>query len=283
MGNARATRQSYASHARSLAAEWPDHGLDDITPDMVDAYFAGLVDRNMSKSLRAKRRTVLVMTYRRAIRAGLVKRDPTADIKPISQRQRRKKRPVTDEEFGWLVDETPAWLRPALYLSYDSGLRSGELCGLHWADVDLDGARAWIGPVMQDNGTIKNLPKNGQPEEVVLSPRTVELLRAYARRFPGNAGDLVIREPRAGGRMLVSPPRYRHLFYRSCRLASLDVPLPRPHDMRHGLGERLANAGVPIHVVQRMMRHNDVKSTQTYFPTVSLDDMRAAMATATAR
>lgn len=278
MGEARATRLSYMYQARGLAREWPTQTLDEITPDMVDAYFARLVDEQASRSKRAKRRTVLVETYRRAVRSELVRVNPTADVKPISQRSVRKKRPVSEDEFAWTVEETPAWLRPALYLAYDSGLRSGEVCGLPWGNVDLDGARVFVGPVMQDNGTIKPLPKNDEPAEVPLTPRTVEVLRAARQRFPGNDADLVIREPRVGGRQPIDPRRYRHLFHRACRMAGLALPLPRPHDLRHGLTGRLVASGANIHVVQRIMRHRNLASTSVYFPPVSMDEMRAAQA-----
>ena len=282
MGAAKATRQSYASMARTLAEEWPTADLDDLTADDVDGYFARLVAEGKSASLRAKRRTVITETYRRGMRAGLVKSDPTADVRPVNQRKRRKKRPVTEKEFGYIVKETPAWLRAGMYLAYDAGMRPGEICGLHWADVDLDKGIVWIGPVMENDGTIKPVPKNGEPEELPLTPRTVEALRDHAERFPGGPTDLVIREPRTDwgpnpdGRQPLWPPRYRDLFLRACRLASLDAPYPRAYDLRHGHAERLAEAGVPIHVLQRLMRHRDVKSTQQYFPEVSLADMRRA-------
>lgn len=278
LGASHNTRRNYASMGRALAAEWPTHALDEISPDMIDAYFARLLSENYSSSTRAKRRTVLTTTYRRAMRAGYIKVDPTAEVRPINQTTKRKQRPVTAEEFGWIVADTPAWLRPAMYLAYYSGLRSGELCGLQWAAVDLDQAVVYVGPVMLDDGSLKPVPKNERPAEVPMTPETVELLRAYRERFTGGPADLVFREPRVGGRQPVTPQRYRRLFHQCCRMASLPAPLPRPHDMRHGCAKRLKDRGAPPHIVQAVLRHENIGSTMVYFPRVEIDEMRAVMA-----
>lgn len=282
MGESPSTRRLYRSQARSLAGDFPTQTLDEITPDALYAYFAGLVDAGLSRSTRAKRKTLFLETYRRAVRSNLVTSDPTDGIQPIGHPESaRDKRPVSEEEFWWLVDETPAWLRPALYLAYDCGLRTGELCGLVWRNVDLDAGRVWVGPVMLDDGTIKPRPKNNTPMDVPLTPRTVDALRAYRERFPAAGDAPVFREPAAnGGWRRLHPQRYRALFRRACDNASVTRPHPRPHDLRHGCAGRLVKAGVSVYVVQRIMRHRDIASTQVYFPEVTMDEMRAAQASA---
>jgi integrase len=44
----------------------------------------------------------------------------------------------------------------------------------------------------------------------------------------------------------------------------LDMPLPTPHDVRHSYGSRLADGGLEIHDIMRLMGHLDLRSAQRY-------------------
>jgi integrase len=65
-------------------------------------------------------------------------------------------------------------------------------------------------------------------------------------------------------------------------LKKLDLPTYRAglHAFRHGLGTALANAGASPAVVQRTLRHTDIKTTMRFYVHVDTDVQRAALAQA---
>lgn len=284
-GNEWATRRNYRSHVRSLAKAWPTKHIDEIDGRAIRQYLATQQEKGRGPATRAARLTVLRGVFGQALREGLIERDPTLGIRQGKHRRTPRERIITEEQMLAVQAALPEWLRAAVLLSYDSGFRVGEICGLHWAAVDLDVGFATIGPVVQSNGQIKPYPKNGEALPVPLSARGVEALRAHRERFPGDRDELVFRQPRYRGRYPIPgqwttarPDHVKKIWHRGCAAAGLPTPpYPRWHDLRHGCARDLAQKGTAPHVMQRLMRHLSISSTQVYFPTVSAAEMRAAI------
>ena len=280
-----ATRKNYQSHARSLGKRWPDVYLDQLDTAMIREYLAELQDAGLSAATRQARITVLRGAFREAVREGLVERDPMTGVKWGKSRRRPVERSIDEETMLRVKDQCPEWLRAAVLLSYDSGLRVGEICGLQWWAVDLDAGFVTVKDVIRRDRGRKAYPKNGQILTIPLSTRTVEALREHAVNFPGAPTEEVFRRWQyAGNRALtdlplvpVHPERIKANWRRALTRAGVPAPQPRWHDLRHGCGHALARSGAPAHVVQAVMRHGSIVSTQVYMPTVSAQEMRQAM------
>ena len=72
-------------------------------------------------------------------------------------------------------------MHAAVYLSRDSGLRIGEVCGLPWYRLDLLHGRVTVSDVVLVDGTIRATPKGGAVYTVALTPAH----RGRAARPPG--------------------------------------------------------------------------------------------------
>jgi site-specific recombinase XerD len=59
--------------------------------------------------------------------------------------------------------------------------------------------------------------------------------------------------------------------------ADLDEPHPRIHDLRHSYASRLLGAGVPIHVVQRLLGHESIQTTVDTYSHLMPDALTQAM------
>ena len=164
--------------------------------------------------------------------------------------------------LSWSAQHEPRWF-PLWRLASHSGMRRGELIGLHWRELDLDAARVQISHtrVKGDVGVHKGTPKTDRGRRVVdLDPGTIEVLRAHRERQQDERGkfgasytdlDLVFCRPDGCG---LHPDVMSQAFKRQIR--NVDVTIIPPHGLRHTHGSLLLLAGVPLHVVSRRLGHS---------------------------
>lgn len=163
------------------------------------------------------------------------------------------------------------------------GLRRGEACGLHWADVDLPGQQLTIRWQITQHGWATSLepPKTESSEAVVaLDAATVEALTAHRtrqRRERLAAGPAWVQTglvfTTATGAAL-HPADVTDHFQRLARRAGL--PPVRLHDLRHGAATLALAAGVDMKVVQAMLRHSSITVTADTYTSVLPDLARNA-------
>jgi integrase len=163
------------------------------------------------------------------------------------------------------------------------GLRRGEACGLHWADVDLPGQQMTIRWQIVQHGwsTALERPKTDSSEAVVaLDTDTVDALTAHRtrqRRERLAAGPnwvhtgLVFTTPTGEA---LHPAGVTDHFHHLTRQAGL--PPIRLHDLRHGAATLALAAGVDMKVVQAMLRHSSITVTADTYTSVLPDLARNA-------
>jgi integrase len=195
----------------------------------------------------------------------------------------------------WTAEQTAELLRHAaldrlgalFHLVAYTGLRRGEVCGLRWADVDLEGGELTVCRQVVQLGwdTQVGVPKTeaGQ-RQVALGADTVAVLGAHRRRQAKerlahgswiDSGLVFTRED--GGPL--HPAEVTGLFGRMVRARAL--PPVRLHDLRHGTATHAMAAGVQAKVVAEMLGHSSVKVTlDTYTSVVAEVSHEAAEAVA---
>ena len=162
-------------------------------------------------------------------------------------------------------------LFPVVALALATGARRGEILGLQWGDVDLDGGTLAIERSVEETraGLRVKSPKTRRGRRNVSLPaETVAMLRAHRVKSleirlalgMGNitAETLVFSTPDGG---LLSPDNLSRDWRRLCRARKL--PLVRLHDLRHTHASMLIRAGIDILTVSRRLGHNK--------PSVTLD------------
>jgi len=192
----------------------------------------------------------------------------------------------TPAQTGAFLDHTHDAKDPlyALYhlIAY-RGLRRGEACGLHWADVDLPGKQITIRWQITQHGWATSLepPKTDDSEAVVaLDTATVTAFTAHRtrqRRERLAAGPkwvqtgLVFTTPTGEA---LHPADVTDHFHHLTRQAGL--PPVRLHDLRHGAATLALAAGVDMKVVQAMLRHSSITVTADTYTSVLPDLARNA-------
>ena len=138
--------------------------------------------------------------------------------------------------------------RAALSISYGAGLRASEVCMLKVCDIDSDRMLIHV-----EQG------KGRKDRKVMLSPGLLELLRAYWREARP-AGWLFPGKPRINP---ISPRQLSWAFLTAKRLAGLAGPSTL-HTLRHSFATHLLEANTDVRVIQVLLGHARVTTTQQY-------------------
>lgn len=262
--------------------------------------------RTIAPATMHRIRATLRAALNAAIRQRLIDYNPAAHVelpparrpKPLVWTDERVKRwkatgEVPSPVMVWTPTQTGAFLDHtatadddwyALYhLVAYRGLRRGEVCGLHWTDVDLDAAQLAVRWQIAQLGWATRLkaPKTDSSDDIVaLDTETVTVLRAHRtrqrkRRLAVGAAwvDTGLVFTTSTGEA-VHPADVTDHFQHLARQAGL--PPIRLHDLRHGAATLALAAGVDMKTVQHMLRHSSITITADTYTSVLPELARGA-------
>lgn len=264
-------------------------------PDVQALYTALIVEprsngRTLNISTVAHIHRVLATVMRAARKRRLLTVNPMEEVEPPMTPKARPKALEEDKVVVLLnaIGEHPL-LGPATLLGLGAGLRRGEVLGLRWGDVDLDGARLHVrGQVIQyrDGSMEWKLPKTSKGVRAVsVAPEIVDMLRSRriaagkARMVSGLGGGLddayVFTED---GVNPVKPSAITRTFKYHCRRVGLPETFSF-HGTRHThltvLLQRVGQAGAKA--VSERAGHADITTTlRTYQAVFESDDRNLA-------
>lgn len=212
---------------------------------------------------------ILHAALRQAVRWQLLIRNPADAVEP-PRAARREIRTVTPAQARAVVGAAAETsIGPFVRLALLTGMRRGELLGLRWADVDLEGGALHVQQTAQrilGQGIIFRQPKTRlSRRSIALSPDAVAVLRQHRRRqaearlLAGSAygdRDLVFA---TGLGTPVEPGNLRRAWVGIARAAG--VPGLRIHDLRHAHATLMLSQGVHPKVVSERLGHASVNIT----------------------
>lgn len=274
------TQAAYRRDLSSYTA-WLDSrgvtGWADITPTLIGEYLQHLATtgaRPLSPSSRSRVLSSLRGLHRFAVDEGVATADPTADI-AAPKLLRRLPKAITIDEMESLIaatgQESDVQIRDRalLELLYASGARISEAVGLNVDDVT------------SDEDMIRVRGKGGKQRLVPLGRFAKDALNAYLVRVRptfsarGAATPALFLGPR-GARMS------RQSAWLVIRAAATKAHLEgkvSPHTFRHSFATHLLAGGADVRVVQELLGHSNVATTQIY-TLVTIDSLRESYATA---
>jgi integrase len=175
-------------------------------------------------------------------------------------------------------------LRAVYVLALTVGLRKGELLGLRWGDVDLDGAELHVRQASQRVAGELHFtePKTRHSRRTLPLPgMTVDALREHRSR---QAADRLSAGPAwvdsglvfttARGTPIEPRNLNRHWYGVRDRAGLSGVRL---HDLRHTCVTLLLDAGVPPHIVQAIAGHSGIEVTMTIYAHAAREEQRQAL------
>jgi integrase/recombinase XerD len=228
-----------------------------VQADDLNAYFAA---RHAStKATSANRRlAVLKRFYQLALRQHKISADPCLKMKSAKQAPRYPKT-LTESQVEALLAapdiESPLGLRDRtmLELMYASGLRVSELVLLKTVEVSMN------------EGVLRITGKGNKTRLVPFGEEARSWIERYLKQarpaiLNGQGDDALFVTARGGA---MTRQMYWTLIKKYARKADINAPLS-PHTLRHAFATHLLNHGADLRVVQLLLGHADISTTQIY-------------------
>lgn len=263
------TVAAYLADLRGLA-EWVARaGVDSpsqVRRTSLKRYLAHLTTRDYARRSIVRKAAAIRRYFAWQLRTERLDADPAVDLRARGG-EGRLPRVLDSGDLGELLDgalpeDEPDWRRrrddAVLEVLYGSGLRVGELVGLDVGSLDLQAGAAVV------------WGKGNKERRVPLSKPAVHALR----RWLESRGDVLAADEPAA---LFGNERGRRLTPRDVRrIIDRRSPVPtHPHALRHTFATHLLDGGADLRVVQELLGHADVATTQRYTH-VSKERLKAA-------
>ena len=271
--------------ASSLGWDRPLHtiGVRDIERFRASRLATGIAAGTANKDLKALKRIFNLAILRGYLPKGCNPCDGIPKLKVGSVR----KDIIRPETFAGIYSSAPdAFWRALLVTLYTAGLRLREATNLTWQDIDFESYELHITRKKAVGLVQAWTPKDHQMRMIPLPNQTVNLLAAWQSVAPEGCPyvfmeqarwDYYRRQVQAGrwwaGRDLVNNLLRR--FKTICGRA--DIRPYTLHDMRRSCITNWAGH-LPIHVVQQLAGHSDMRTTQRYYLLVQPQDLEKARA-----
>ena len=255
---AQATQAAYHSDNGLFIAWALDRELrspDVITMRALRDYLAFMTDRGDERTSIIRRRASLRNYFSWLVERGHLLESPAARLSAPRPNSRLPKIVVREQlenllDYDWGDDEWATLDRAVCEVLYGAGLRVGELCGLNLDSIDFS------------EGLVKVLGKGRKERIVPLHHRGLEAVQMW------------ISDARSDVLGPQSPPEALFFNRRRRRIGPRDVRRildnrsalghVHPHALRHTYATHLLEGGADLRVVQELLGHESLTTTQIY-------------------
>jgi site-specific recombinase XerD len=224
----------------------------DVTSTHVRTFLAHLKTDCGYSSAAIRRKLACLRSFYRLLRADkTVTEDPTVGVLS-PQLGLRLPRVVSPNDVKQLLtaaetlDKTPLRTQALLQVLYGTGARVSEVCAVDIEDIDLSDA------------TIRVRGKGNKERVVLLTPSAMNAILAYIRFRPAE-GPLFVN--RRGQRL--APISVQRVVLATAKTAGLTERVT-PHALRHSFATHMLERGADIRVLQELLGHANLSTTQIY-------------------
>lgn len=248
-GSSKHTEIAYVRQTE-LFFEYIKKDTNTITEDDIKAYLAQLLRENREKSTVAMVRSALLFYCNEVLKKG---------FSTIKTPKIQKKLPVVltqDEVVRLLAAASHKKSKLLIELLYSSGLRVSEALALKTRDLELDQGICWV-----------RGGKGGKDRMTILGEKAVSNIREY---FTWRKEQSPYIFTGRGGPM--SPRNAQKIISLAAKKAGIDKQVT-PHKLRHSFATHLREAGTDLRVIQELLGHSNISTTEIYTH-VSSDEKR---------
>jgi integrase len=230
---------------------------------------------------------ILSGSFGRAVRWDWIAINP-ADRAEHPDRDPARPEPPAVEDAAKLIEEAarrdPDW-GAFVWVTTTTGARRGEMCALHWEDVDFDGKVIDLRRAISrdDDGWVEKDTKTHQHRRMVPDDQTIDVLRERLQRCQQRAEALGVNlmqssyvfSPDPDGSRFPIPDSVTQRYDRMAARLGIETTL---HKLRHYSATELINAGVDIRTVAGRLGHGGGGATtlRVYAAWLNEADQRAA-------
>jgi integrase len=294
----RTTVLDYRKTANKIAAGFKGVRLQDLKPDMVQRWEARLLKKGQAPSTVGKAHRLLKQAMKDAVNLDIIPKNPVDPVKPPKRKRPHPNALDLDGRTRLLtvldaMQDTPVTMaaRIALY----TGMREGEVCGLRWADVDLetDGSGRPTGGTISvcrsigdgEKGTYLKQPKTGHTRDVPIPAYLADALGRWrsvvrAEAMAGGAtfpGEIYVIGDVDGNWYLPHTLGVMwHDLVRPLGIKGTEGRFPTFHDLRHTFATQAIAAGVDVKTVSSILGHANAAMTLNVYASADPDAKRRA-------
>lgn len=274
---AKATTEAKQRTFRNLA-EYVPAKTGGITPAVILKWTAYLQEQGLNSNTIIGHRSNLLHLFKWGIERGMITENPLKPIRSLRV-QPSKVVEITPEEYAklqasqWVPNGFP-WLKFAIEVGWETGLRMGDICNLRWDQIDIEARTLTIIP-----SKTKRLGK----ELILPIDNLLPLLRMLRQQAQRPASDFTGEgNHKMSGAVLVFPDAaYQYMtnqggVSRAFSVLARKCGIPKGfHSLRHGRISQLIRKGVHVGVI-RSITGQSLKVLERYIH-VGIDQKREAM------
>lgn len=248
-----------------------DHLLVNVTPAMISKTLTDFQRDGYSHGSALRLYSILRVLFESAFLDDSIPMNPLNKVKRPSLRKDETPsdgKAFTAEELSKILEyakQEPLKWRVFINLAADTGARRGELCGLHWADIDWKAGTVTIRHNLQytsKEGIYESTPKNGRVRVVDIGQESLLLLRQLREEQAASCLSQWVFT-RNGTAKPMYPQSVSHYFKSfGERYGIADF---HPHKLRHtSASVALTNGADVVSVSERLGHSNTVVTLNTY-------------------
>lgn len=240
-------RKSYKTSLKHIIPYFGNSILSAVSPKFISQY---KILRNGEKASPASINREIAMlskAFNIAVKEWeWIKENPVLKV-PKERENNERNRWLTFDEEKKLAESSPEWLRDIIIFDLNTGLRQSELLSIQWSHVDL--IRKTILIQHTKNGKPKTLPLNRSAISVLEKKLEVRSIK-IDNVFIGSNG------------LKISSCHLIRAFNKA--LQNSGIAYCSFHSLRHTFATRLAQNGVDLYKISKLMGHKNVRVTQRY-------------------
>jgi integrase/recombinase XerC len=268
---------SYFMNNRALSITYEDDAQDadheinveNIGNLIIRGYLGLLHKQEMKKTSIARKLSSIRSFFKFLAKHGVISENPTESVLTPKQEKPIPKYLSVDDMFRLLDSVKPSDMtgkrnRAILETLYSTGIRVSELVGLSFSDVNFSGK------------TIRVTGKGNKERIVPIGGKALAAIQDYRdslhqARIPTNQRSPLFLNKNKGRLTTRSVAR---ILDTAAREAGIAVPVA-PHDLRHSFATHMLDAGLDLRMVQELLGHKQLSTTQRYTH-VSIDKLMSA-------
>ena len=240
-------QKSYEASLSNLLPYFGDFELSAITPKKIAEYKVLRYSEKVKPATINRELAMLSKAFSLAVREwDWIKENPVSKVTKERENNRRD-RWLTSEDEQMLLENSPQWLKEIIVFALHTGLRQDELLSLQWSRVDL--FRKII--IIQES-------KDGKPRTIPLNRIALDILMEKSK-VRNLKSDLVFL---SNAITKICCQNLIKAFNTAKDKASIQNF--HFHDLRHTFATRLAQKGVDIYKISKLLGHVSITMTQRY-------------------
>ena len=243
----------------------------------------------LSSTTVAQALAVLRIALGVAVTAKLLSTNPATEV-PLPKKEKTTMHIIDRPMIPAFLAATQATHYPeALTLLLQTGLRSGELRGLTWDDIDEAHSTIYVRHQLDlttPGAPALRPPKDDSTRDIIVGPEVLATLKAQRKRLAEHrlkAGPAWREDDFSRAlvvRSIYGNPMDAKALYRAVKTVGgiLEIPDLHPHDLRHSYAVAALRAGADVKTVQHNLGHASAKMTMDVYAAYTTDAAQTAAA-----